>query len=35
MQPADVKKVDDQVKLHGRIDRDGWIAQARTLIDAA
>src|SRR3712207_555173 len=35
MKPADVSKVDGDLKLHGRIDRDNWIAQARTLIEAA
>ncbi len=35
MKPADVAKVDADLKLHGRIDRDNWIAQARTLIEAA
>jgi small subunit ribosomal protein S2 len=35
MKPADAAKVDGDLKLHGRIDRDNWITQARTLIDAA
>jgi small subunit ribosomal protein S2 len=35
MKPEDVTKVDTDLKLHGRIDRDNWIAQARTLIEAA
>jgi small subunit ribosomal protein S2 len=35
MKPEDVTKVDADLKLHGRIDRDNWVAQARTLIDAA
>ncbi|HMO28228.1 30S ribosomal protein S2 [Enterovirga sp.] len=35
MTPADVRKLDAELKLNGRIDRDGWIAQARKLIDAA
>src|SRR4051812_8508037 len=35
MKPEDVAKLDADLKLHGRIDRDGWIAQARALIDAA
>jgi small subunit ribosomal protein S2 len=35
MQPADVTKLDGELKLNGRIDRDGWVAQARALIDAA
>ena len=29
MTPDDVKKVDADLKLGGRIDRDGWINQAR------
>jgi small subunit ribosomal protein S2 len=35
MQPADVAKIDAQVKLNGRIERDGWVAQARAMIEAA
>jgi small subunit ribosomal protein S2 len=35
MKPEDVQKIDADLKLHGRIERDGWIAQARGLIDAA
>ena len=35
MKPEDAVKVDADLKLHGRIDRDNWIAQARTLIEAA
>ncbi|HEX8165806.1 MAG TPA: 30S ribosomal protein S2 [Beijerinckiaceae bacterium] len=35
MKPEDVQKLDGDLKLHGRIDRDGWIAQARALIEAA
>jgi small subunit ribosomal protein S2 len=35
LQPQDVAKLDADLKLHGRIERDGWIAQARGLIDAA
>lgn len=35
MQPDDVAKLDADLKLSGRIERDGWIAQARALIDAA
>jgi small subunit ribosomal protein S2 len=34
MKPEDVQKIDADLKLHGRIDRDGWIAQARAAIDA-
>jgi len=35
MQPGDVAQLDQDMKLNGRIDRDGWIAQARGLIEAA
>jgi small subunit ribosomal protein S2 len=35
MQPGDVAKLDADLKLNGRIERDGWIDQARKLIDAA
>jgi small subunit ribosomal protein S2 len=35
MQPEDVAKLDADLKLNGRIDRDGWIAQSRGLLDAA
>jgi small subunit ribosomal protein S2 len=35
MQPADVAKLDADLKLNGRIDRDGWVAQARAMIEAA
>jgi small subunit ribosomal protein S2 len=35
MQPADVAKIDSEVKLNGRIARDGWVAQARAMIEAA
>lgn len=35
MKPEDVTRVDADLKLHGRIDRDNWVAQARTLIEAA
>ena len=34
MRPEDVASIDARLKLNGRIDRDGWIGQARTLIDA-
>jgi small subunit ribosomal protein S2 len=30
MTPDDVKKVDADLKLNGRIERDNWVAQART-----
>jgi small subunit ribosomal protein S2 len=35
MQPADIEQVDGQLKLNGRIGRDGWVAQARAMIEAA
>lgn len=35
MSPDDVAKVDADLKLSGRIERDGWVNQARTLIEAA
>jgi small subunit ribosomal protein S2 len=35
MKPEDAAKIDTDLKLHGRIDRDGWIGQARGLIEAA
>src|ERR671920_461333 len=31
MQPGDVAKLDADLKLNGRVERDGWMAQARTL----
>ncbi|PPD41229.1 MAG: 30S ribosomal protein S2 [Methylocystis sp.] len=34
MTPADVEKVDADLKLNGRIARDGWIDQARALLAA-
>ncbi|MGL4973755.1 MAG: 30S ribosomal protein S2, partial [Bosea sp. (in: a-proteobacteria)] len=34
MSAADVASVDAKLKLGGRIDRDGWVAQARMLNDA-
>ncbi len=34
MAPSDVTKVDHDLKLAGRIERDGWVAQARELADA-
>ena len=34
MTPADEAAVDAQLKLSGRIARDGWTTQARTLVDA-
>ncbi|WP_375460681.1 30S ribosomal protein S2, partial [uncultured Enterovirga sp.] len=35
MKPEDVTKLDGDLKLNGRIGRDGWIDQARRLLDAA
>jgi small subunit ribosomal protein S2 len=35
MQPADVASLDADLKLNGRIDRDGWVPQARAMIEAA
>ncbi|GEP11661.1 30S ribosomal protein S2 [Methylobacterium gnaphalii] len=35
MQPEDVSKLDAELKLNGRIDRDGWISQSRALLEAA
>lgn len=34
LQPADITKLDADLKLNGRIDRDGWVNQARAMIDA-
>ncbi|WP_363349285.1 30S ribosomal protein S2 [Methylocystis echinoides] len=34
MTPADVEKVDADLKLNGRISRDGWVDQARALLSA-
>ncbi|RXT57757.1 30S ribosomal protein S2 [Bosea sp. Tri-44] len=34
MTPAEVTKIDHDLKLAGRIERDGWVAQARDLADA-
>lgn len=34
MTPEDVTKLDHDLKLSGRIERDGWVAQARALVDA-
>jgi small subunit ribosomal protein S2 len=30
-----VSKFDADLKLNGRIDRDGWVNQARTMLEAA
>jgi small subunit ribosomal protein S2 len=35
MKPDDVARIDADLKLHGRITRDDWVAQARTMIEAA
>jgi small subunit ribosomal protein S2 len=35
MKPENVAKIDAEVKLNGRIARDGWVAQARAMIEAA
>ncbi len=34
MTPGDVEKVDADLKLNGRISRDGWVDQARALLSA-
>jgi small subunit ribosomal protein S2 len=34
MTPADVEKIDSELKLKGRIARDGWVEQARSLATA-
>jgi small subunit ribosomal protein S2 len=35
MRPDDIRKVDSELKLNGRIERDGWITQARAMTEAA
>jgi small subunit ribosomal protein S2 len=35
MTPADVAKVDADLKLNGRIDRDSWVSQARGFVESA
>jgi small subunit ribosomal protein S2 len=35
MKPEDVTKLDQELKLAGRIERDGWIQQARELLASA
>jgi len=35
MQPEDVAKIDAELKLNGRLGRDGWIEQSRAFADAA
>jgi len=34
MRPADVEKLDAELKLNGRIARDGWVDQAKALLAA-
>lgn len=34
MTPDDVARIDADLKLSGRIDRDGWVSEARTLLAA-
>ena len=35
LSPADIDEVDAELKLGGRIQRDNWVEQARTLVDGA
>jgi small subunit ribosomal protein S2 len=35
MKTDDIARVDRDLKLHGRIERDNWISQSRALIEAA
>jgi len=35
MQADDTAKLDSELKLNGRIERDGWVTQARGMIEAA
>lgn len=35
MTPDEVAKVDSDLKLNGRIDRDSWVSQARGFVEAA
>ena len=35
MTTAEVAKLDADLKLHGRIDRDSWVSQARSFVEAA
>jgi small subunit ribosomal protein S2 len=35
MQPGDTAQLDKDLKLNGRLERDGWINQARSMIEAA
>ncbi|RZK88186.1 MAG: 30S ribosomal protein S2, partial [Methylobacterium sp.] len=35
MTPEEVAKVDSDLKLNGRIDRDSWVSQARGFVEAA
>jgi len=34
MSPADVTKIDHDLKLGGKLEREGWVAQAREFADA-
>jgi small subunit ribosomal protein S2 len=34
MQPGDVAALDGELKLNGRVDRDGWVGTARTMLEA-
>ncbi|MFC7400351.1 30S ribosomal protein S2 [Chelatococcus sp. GCM10030263] len=34
LKPEDIAALDAELKLHGRIERDGWVAQARALTEA-
>jgi small subunit ribosomal protein S2 len=34
LKPEDVAALDAELKLHGRIERDGWVAQARAVAEA-
>ena len=35
MKPEEIKFIDDQLNFKGRIERDGWIEQARKLAEEA
>ena len=35
MTTDEVAKLDADLKLHGRIDRDSWVSQARSFVEAA
>jgi small subunit ribosomal protein S2 len=34
LKPEDIAALDAELKLHGRIERDGWVAQARAVAEA-